>query len=404
MNVALLLSCGAFEGYFGRVQGLTRESYLANYRNDWSWYYAAGLLANGIQPLIYIPSLHETGRYDTDVGVPVRFLPLARWYHPFEGVWPKRIARRSPVTLHADDVLNTRAFMAPLRAALREDGIGLLYVQEYWTGRFDHLVTHLDLPVAAADHGGGARGAMTRRKRETFARAAAIYSQTPDECDSVRAHGGDPILLPNGCDTQVFSPDPSIPREKSVLTIARLTNKQKRTSDLIDAMTHLPEDWRLDILGTGPDLAMLQRRAETAGVAGRVNFLGFVGRTELRDRLRRAGVYAMPSENEAVAIAALEAMGCGTPPVLTRIRAFEILVEDGVSGRLVPVGDPAALAQGILDAWDNRAAWGAAAAETVRARFDTRVLYRELARTLRAACAPPPGGGDAAPRPAEAGA
>ena len=82
MNVAILLSCGSFEGFFGRVQGQSRQSYLESYRNDWAWYYGRGLLENGIHPVLYIPALYEAGKYETDAGIPVRFLPLARWYRP----------------------------------------------------------------------------------------------------------------------------------------------------------------------------------------------------------------------------------------------------------------------------------------------------------------------------------
>ena len=99
MNVAMLLSCGSFEGFFGWVQGQSRQSYLESYRNDWAWYYARGLLENGINPTLYIPALFETGKYETDVGVSVRFLPLSRWYRPFEQVWLKRLSRRSTLVL-----------------------------------------------------------------------------------------------------------------------------------------------------------------------------------------------------------------------------------------------------------------------------------------------------------------
>lgn len=60
MNLAMLLSCGSFEGFFGRVMGQSRQSYLESYRHDWAWYYARGLLENGIHPVLYIPSLHES--------------------------------------------------------------------------------------------------------------------------------------------------------------------------------------------------------------------------------------------------------------------------------------------------------------------------------------------------------
>ncbi len=180
-----------------------------------------------------------------------------------------------------------------------------------------------------------------------------------------------------------FFPDVAAERGKTVLTVARLTNKQKRTSDLIRTMVELPAEWSLDIVGTGPDRGMLEKLAASLGLSHRVRFHGFVNRLEVRNLLQRCGVYAMPSANEAVALAVLEAMACGAAVVLSRIRAFEQLVTDGVDGRLVSVGDIKGFAAAILDAWEHRQSMGAAATQTVRARYDTRVLYTELADTLR---------------------
>lgn len=383
MKVAMLLSCGSFEGFFGGIQGQTRDSYLRTYRSDWCWYYGQGLIENGITPILYIPSLRESGLYETDVGISVRFLPIARWYRPLESVWLKRLTRTNPYTLYVDERLNAMAFMEPLQAALGEDGIDLLYIQEYWSARFDHVTARLSVPLTAADHGAVGRNVLKWFKRRAFAKTRLVYCQTVDECALVARSGGVPKLQSNGCDTSQFHPDPLAKRSKTVLTIARLTNRHKRTSDLIEALALLPEDWTLDIVGTGRDLAMLKRRAERFGVSGRVRFHGFLGRDVVKTFLQTCGVYAMPSANEAVAIAALEAMGCGAAVVLSKIRAFESLVDDGINGRLTPVGDRKALANAILDAWDKREIFGAAAVETVRKRFDTRILYRELADSLR---------------------
>jgi len=149
-------------------------------------------------------------------------------------------------------------------------------------------------------------------------------------------------------------------------------------------MTELPEEWTLDIVGTGPDKPMLESLVAELNLSLRVTFHGFVGgRDQVRDFFRRCGVYAMPSANEAVALAVLEAMACGAAVVLSKIRAFEQVVTDGVNGRLVPVGDVTGLAAGIIDAWENRESLGQAAAETVRTRYDKRVLYSQLAESLR---------------------
>lgn len=385
MNIAMLLSCGSFEGFFGWVQGQTRQSYLESYRSDWAWYYARGLLENGIHPTLYIPSLFECGMYETDVGIPVRFLPLSRWYRPFEYVWLKRLSRQTRWSLYAEERLNALAFMGPLREALTQDSVDLLYIQEYWSGRFDHIVGNVSLPVVGADHGGLSDRVVKVFKRSAFEKAALCYGQTENECRVIEQYGGHSTLAPNGCDVSEFFPDPATPRSKTVLIVARLTNRQKRISDVIRAMIELPEEWSLDIVGSGPDRRMLESLVADLNLSSRVRFHGFVGRVEVRDFLRRCGVYAMPSANEAVALAVLEAMACGAAVVLSQIRAFEQLVTDGVNGRLVPVGDVKSLAAGIIDAWQHRESFGHAAFDTVRTRYDTRIVYCELAKSLRGA-------------------
>lgn len=382
-NVAMLLSCGSFEGFFGWVQGQTRESYLQSYRNDWSWYYAQGLQENGVNAILYIPALRESGKYETEPGISVRFLPLERWYSVIEQVWVKRLSRLTRWSLYAEERINALAFIRPLREALAEDEIDVLYIQEYWSGRFDHLVHSVDLPVVGADHGGLSKGVVTFFKRKAFERASLCYGQTVDECRIVELYGGRSRLQPNGCNVAEFFPDPTANRGRTILTVARLTNRQKRTSDLIRALGGLPEEWSLDIVGTGPDRNMLEKLADELGYASRIRFHGFAGRSKVLEFLRCCGVYAMPSANEAVSLAVLEAMACGAAVVLTRIRAFERLVTDGVNGRLVSVGDVKGLADGILDAWERRAVLGRAAVETVRTSYNTRVLYSRLAESLR---------------------
>jgi glycosyltransferase involved in cell wall biosynthesis len=287
--------------------------------------------------------------------------------------------------LYAEERMNTIAFMRPLREALTQDDIDLLYVQEYWSGRFDHIVHGVSLPVTGADHGGVSKGVVKLFKPRAFKKAALCYGQTESECRMIEKYGGRSKLQPNGCDVSEFFPDPTAQRSKTVLTVTRLTNKQKRTSDLIRAMAELPEEWTLDIVGTGPDKRMLERLAADLNLSSRIRFHGFVGRVEVRDFLRRCGVYAMPSANEAVALAVLEAMACGAAVVLSRIRAFEQLVVDGINGRLVPVGDVKGLAAAITNAWKDREPLGRAASDTVRTHYNTRVLYSQLAESLRTA-------------------
>ena len=386
MNVAMLLSCDSFELFYERVLGLDVDRFLTSYRNDWSWDYARGLLANGVRPTLYLPSIHHDGLHETETGVSIRFLKLARWFGPLDRF--RRACRATRWTLYAQERVNAAAFRGPLEAAIEADRVDLLYVQEYWSGRFDSLASRLSLPITAVDQGGLSGGVVKTFKRSALARAAAIYCQTRDECAIVAAHGGHAVLQPNGCDTTFFkppTPDRAAARSKTILTVARLTDKQKRTSDLIRALALLDASWRLDVIGDGPDHAMLAALAASLGVADRVAFHGFKTRAEVRDALYRCGVYAMPSSNEGVCLALLEAMACGASVVGTRIRTFETMIDDRVNGRLVPVADPAALAAAIDDCWARRAAFGPAATRTIAERFDSAMLLRRLATSLSAA-------------------
>jgi glycosyltransferase involved in cell wall biosynthesis len=105
----------------------------------------------------------------------------------------------------------------------------------------------------------------------------------------------------------------------------------------------------------------------------------------VRRRLRRATVFALPSAFEGLPVALLEAMGCGAPAVGTSIPAIAEVIEDGVSGRLVPLGDPPALADAIAAVGGDRERYSAAARERIEQRFSLDRLGRELHAVIRSA-------------------
>jgi glycosyltransferase involved in cell wall biosynthesis len=141
----------------------------------------------------------------------------------------------------------------------------------------------------------------------------------------------------------------------------------------------------LDIVGAGPDREYLVSLARQKRVASRVKFHGFKSRSEIRSLDQQCGVFAMPSSNEAVCLAMLEAMSCGAAVVGSRIRAFESMIDDGVNGRLFPVGNVRGLAEAIEAAWEDRDALGSAAIKTIIEGFDSRMLYCQLANSIRQA-------------------
>ena len=381
-KIALLLSTQSFEGFFGKTLNLTPEAYVRSYRNDWSWAYAKGLLSFGIETTIYIPSFQELPLFVAEKGICVRFLPFSKHARTWQLL---ERAFKTPLGRYLYEHINARLFYGSLRQALQQDEIDLLYIQEYWTGRFDFLVQHLDLPIIAGDHGGQSYKQIAWFKRNTFARASQLTSQTPAEQAEVARYGTDALLLTNAVDTAFYTPSPrAVTGAKTILVVARFNESQKRLTDLIRALTQLDETWHLNIAGTGPDEVSYKKLVETLGLAHRVTFLGFVkDPTTLRSHYRRCGVFVLPSAWEGLPLVVLEAMSSGAAIVVTNLRAYEHFVEDGKNGVVVQTGDVKGLAAGILRAFANRTRLGQAARQTVQDQFSNEAIYGRLTQLIR---------------------
>jgi glycosyltransferase involved in cell wall biosynthesis len=143
---------------------------------------------------------------------------------------------------------------------------------------------------------------------------------------------------------------------------------------------------RVLIVGGGPLRADLEAQAARLGVARAVHFAGY--QEDVVSAYAAMDVFVLPSRDEGFGLVFLEAMAVGVPVVGTRVIGSEDAVEDGVTGRLVPYADPAALAAaigGILGSPDLARRLRETASERVR-RVSSREqcaarveeLYREL--------------------------
>ena len=168
------------------------------------------------------------------------------------------------------------------------------------------------------------------------------------------------------------------------LTVARL-DPQKGFTHLLEAAALLP-DVTFAVAGEGPERERLVERASSLGVAERVRWLGH--RDDVPSLLAAADLFVLPSLNEGLPLAAMEAMFASVPVVATDAGGTGELVRDGVTGLLVPPADPRALADAVrtLVCEPERAARLAAAARllverehTVRSMAAaTSRLYEEL--------------------------
>ena len=162
----------------------------------------------------------------------------------------------------------------------------------------------------------------------------------------------------------------------------------KRITDCVEVFARVARaiPARLVMVGDGPDAGAARALAERLGIAGDVAFVG--AQPRIVDYLSVADLLLLPSETESFGLAALEAMSCAVPVVASRVGGLPELVDDGVSGRLLPVGDVAGMAAaaiGILGDERAAAAMGEAGRRCAMAQYTTeRVIpqyleyYREV--------------------------
>jgi glycosyltransferase involved in cell wall biosynthesis len=167
--------------------------------------------------------------------------------------------------------------------------------------------------------------------------------------------------------------------ELLIATVANL-RANKDYPNLLRAACRLAaadQPFRFVSVGQGPLAEQLERERDQLGLGGYFRFLGY--REDPVRVLVAADLFCLPSRHEGLPIALLEAMAAGLPVVATRVGGASTVVSDGREGRLVPAGDPAALAAALAEARDpaRRARWAAAAAERARSFGIDRAVRRQ---------------------------
>ena len=158
-------------------------------------------------------------------------------------------------------------------------------------------------------------------------------------------------VVHNGIDLSAFQSanDPDLvrtlgvdPDKRSVLFVGRIT-QQKGLPYLLKAVREIPADVQIVLCAGAPDTKEIQRQVIELVKELRKTRTGVVwierhlNRNELVALLSSATVFACPSIYEPLGIVNLEAMACGVPVVATKTGGIPEVVEDGVTGLLVPI-------------------------------------------------------------------
>lgn len=167
-----------------------------------------------------------------------------------------------------------------------------------------------------------------------------------------------------------------------LLYVARLVPSKDVDSFLDLGAALCDRDVALVVVGDGPEADRLRRRVVDGGRADRVRFLGSRDGQALVDCFSGSDAFVSTSAYEGFGLAIVEAMAAGLPVVAVAVGGVTDLVEDGVTGHLVPPGrfeELVARVEALLDDEDLRRGEGAAAERRAAERFSAASMGRGYA-------------------------
>ncbi len=240
---------------------------------------------------------------------------------------------------------------------------------------------------------------LTQRQMDYFVGVSRSACQW--RVDREKTPAAQVLYIPNGVDTKHFCrdaeewparPDLKLPDGRLIVSVANL-RWEKGHEFLIDsivAMKALPEDVRFVWVGRGPDEEKLRAQAHDKGVLNRIIFYGAVA--DVRPLLAHAYAFALPSREEGMPRAVMEAMAMGVPAVATDVGGTGEVVRKEIDGFLVPYGDTRQMADRLLQILDPtlRDQYAANALDHIRRDFGFDEIADKYARLFRGLAANQP--------------
>jgi phosphatidylinositol alpha-1,6-mannosyltransferase len=190
------------------------------------------------------------------------------------------------------------------------------------------------------------------------------------------------------------TPPGDFPSGRVILTVGRwlATERYKGMDTLITALPRLLTRWpelQLVLAGAGDDRGWLEDLAEKNGVYRHVHFLSGLSSSELAACYAACEIFALPSRGEGFGLVYLEAMAKGKPVIGGSHGGAPEVIQDGVTGYLVPHGDPIQLAtslEALLADPAHAREMGSKGKQRVEREFRFNVFAKSLKKILREQC------------------
>jgi len=157
-------------------------------------------------------------------------------------------------------------------------------------------------------------------------------------------------IIPNGVDLEIFKPKERIDnkKEKIILTVSRLV-KKNGIDDLIKAGKYLDFNFKILIIGIGPDEEKLKELVKDKGLEDKVMFKGQVNYDQLPEYYASTDIFVRPSLSEGLGNVFLEAMACGLPIIGTEVGGIPDFLKDKETGLLCKANNPKDIAEKIKE-------------------------------------------------------
>jgi len=292
-----------------------------------------------------------------------------------------------------------------IRHCIKLNNINLIHSHGYKTDLYGYLaVRHSGLPILATSHLWTRRTTSLRvyayadqLALRRFNHVVAVSDEIAREIISSGVPPAKVSVIDNGIDLAAFrDPSPSVGAEfrasgmRIVGAVGRLVD-QKGFDYLLRAipriLKHFPSTVFL-VAGEGTERAKLEALASQLNITRQVHFIGV--RNDMPNVYASFDVFVLPSLNEGMPIALIEAMATAKPVVATRVAAVPKLVINGQTGLLIDPRDPEALSDAVCQLLEKPTyceTLGKAARARIEQQFSSEVMaqhYLQLYRKVQA--------------------
>ena len=259
-----------------------------------------------------------------------------------------------------------------------------------------HTLARTKQRARAGEHESDLRACAEQRIIDSADSLVVSTHIEKDDISKLYQVNGTPIeVIPPGVNTNLFQPTDThiarqnlnLPDRRTILYVGRI-EPLKGLDILLRAIALLNDGAGANLIIVGgslekdAELERLNALANNLGISDIVTFIGSVDQEHLPNYYSAADVFVLPSWYESFGLAALEAMSCGTPVVVSRVGGLTTFVEHGKTGYLVPWRCPEAFARSLEVLLENpplRKAMGSAARNKAQSLNWTAMVSELLA-------------------------